>query len=336
MGIEMSSNWNGQFLQKRYTEKYGFNDTNSYLRILEWLNDVQMDIQSSHSWPFLKFKMKKQIVLGDQEIDISPQIPSVPSINLVAGGSISPGIVLSKVTFVIFDETLNVRNSLESEASQVSGSVITNVSGNGSVTISNLDIYNGDVAVKPNVFWRRVYLSVAGGNFYLAAEIQDNTTTSVTITANPSSVIEPPEYSMVSCIAGENPLVERSGIMLYENKLQDLIQFDPTLRAGGTPQYYSRTTPTKILLYPKPSATYTLSYWVYRIPSRIYADSTIPLQIHPALKEVLDAGITWKFYEYKDSDGQESKKLNYEARKSDAKGIIGRTGGQAMTVKVVC
>ena len=41
MGIEMSSNWNGQFLQKRYTEKYGFNDTNSYLRILEWLNDVQ-------------------------------------------------------------------------------------------------------------------------------------------------------------------------------------------------------------------------------------------------------------------------------------------------------
>ncbi len=332
----MSSTFNGLALQQKYVDKYGFSDSKSYTRILEWINSVQDDIQASHAWPFLKIKIKKQIVLGDQEIDISPQIPVAPTLALLAGGAISAGDVLAKVSFVIFDESGKIQQSIESEAGPSSNTVTTDVSGNGSVTVTGVDVYNGDTTVKPNVFWRRIYLSVAGGNFYLAATIQDNTTTTVAITTNPASVIEPTEYTMVSCMAGEDPLVERAGICLYENKLQDLIKFDPTLRAGGTPQYYCRTGPTKVLLYPKPSSTYTLSYWVYRIPARIYADATIPLQLHHALKEALDAGVTWKFYEYKDTDGQESKKLNYEARKADAKGIVGRLGGQAPTVKVIC
>lgn len=332
----MSSTWNGQALQVRYSQKYGFSDSTSLVRVLEWLNDVQDDIQACHSWPFLKFKMKKQVISGDQEIDISPQIPSACTIAALAGGSITTSSVCYvKVTFLLFDESGKEINSLESEPS-IASNAITVSGSNLSLTITGIATYNGTATVKPTVIHRRIYLKVGSAAYFLSSVITDNTTTTKTATVVPTSVVEPPEYSLVSVLAGEDPFIEGSGTTLNQNKLDDLLKYDPNLTASGVPNYYARISPTKIMIYPKPSATYTLSYWVYRIPARIFADADRPIQLYHALKESLDAGVTWKFYEYKDQDGQESKKINYEMRKQDAKGVVGRSGGMALTVKAVC
>jgi hypothetical protein len=133
-----------------------------------------------------------------------------------------------------------------------------------------------------------------------------------------------------------DPIIEGSGNFLNENSLDDILKYDPGLTSTGTPYYYARVTDNKIMLYPRPSSSYTLSYWVYRIPSRIFADTERPIQLHPSLKEALDAGVVWKGYEDKDQDGQESKKVNYQRLRDESKGIFGRSGGQSLTVKRVC
>lgn len=332
----MSSTFNGSALQTRFAQKYGFSDSTSLLRVLEWMNDIQVDIGSSYNWPFLKFKMKKQIVSGDHEVDLSPQIPTAPTIALLAGGSITAdSAVYLKTTFVIFDETGREVNSLESEPSGASNTV-TPTGANLSLTVTAIDTYDGTTTVRPYTIHRRLYLKIGSAAYFLAKTIEDNTTTTTTITVTPTSVVEPPEYSLVSCLATEDPFIENSGLSLYEYKIDELLKYDPNFTSTGLPQYYARVTPTKILLHPRPSSTYTISYWVYRLPSRIFADTDRPLQLHPSMKEVLEAGITSKFYEYKDSDGQESKKNNYEVLKNDARGMFGRTNGRAMSVKVVC
>lgn len=300
------------------------------------INDIQDDIQVSHSWPQFKMKIKKQVVSGEQEIDISPQIPSAATIALLAGGSITTAsAVYVKVTFVLFDETGKEYGSIESEPS-VASNTVTVSAGNLSLTVTAIDTYDGTSTVKPTVIHRRIYLKVGTAAYFLSKTLEDNTTTSTTITVVPTSVCEPPEYSLVSLLAGEDPIIEGSGVALYENKMDDLLKYDPNFTSTGLPTYYARLNSTKIFLYPRPSSSYTLSYWIYKIPSRIFADTDRAIQLPHELKEVLDAGMVWKFYEDKDSDGQESKKMNYEARKQDAKGIAGRSGGQALSVKVVC
>lgn len=329
------STWNGLSIQDEFSRKYGFRDSAGKARVLSWINDIQKDISSSHKWPFLRFKMKKQVVLGDQEISIAPQIPSKPTVALTAGGSLTDATVYKvKVTFVLFDESGREIDSLESEPSNASDSVTT-TTGNQTITLTDLDLYDGASTVKPTTIHRRIYLKLGTGNYLLAKTIEDNTTVTTTITADTASVIQPPEYCLVSCMSGD-PIIEGSGNWLTENALDDILKYDPGLTSTGTPYYYARVTDEKIMLYPRPSSTYTLSYWVYRIPSRVFADSDRPIQLHPALKEVLDAGVVWKGYEDKDQDGQESKRSNYERIRDSSKGVFGRSGGQAMTVKRVC
>lgn len=331
----MSSNWNGLALQTKYVRKYGFRDDAAKARILAWINDIQKDISSSHKWPFLRFKMKKQVVLGDQEISIAPQIPSIPTIALNTGGSLTVDTIFKvKVTFVLFDESGREVESLESEPCDASSSVTTS-SGNQTIDVSGIDLYDGVSTVKPVTIHRRIYLKEGTGPYYLAATLTDNTTTIVSISAVTSSIYEPPEYALVSCMSGD-PIVENSEISLSENSLDEILKYDPGLTSTGTPYYYARVTDDKIMLYPRPSSTYTLSYWVYRIPSRIFADTDRPIQLQAALEEVLEAGVVWKSYEDKDQDGQESKKENYKRIRDESKGIFGRTGGKAMTVKRVC
>lgn len=331
----MSSTWNGLALQNELVRKYGFRDDAAKLRILKWMNDIQKNISSSHDWSFLRFKMKKQVVLGDQEISIAPQIPSRPTVIASAGGALTTDTAYSvKVTFVLFDESGREVESLESEPCD--GTTAVAVTGSSlSLSLTNIDTYDGNSSVKPTTIYRRIYLKKGTAAYFLAQTIEDNTTTIATISADTTSVIEPPEYSLVAYMSGD-PIIEGSGNWLTESSLDEITKYDPGLLSTGTPYYYARTTDDKILLYPKPSVTYTLSYWVYRIPSRIFADADRPIQLHPSLEDALIAGVIWKSYEDKDQDGQESKKNNYERMRDESKRIFARAGGQAMTVKRVC
>jgi hypothetical protein len=509
----MSSTWTGSALRTRYAQKYGYTDTTNLARVLEWMNEIQDDMCSEFDWSFLKMKMKRSVVAGEQEIDISPQVPTAPILVLLAGGSLTAdSAVYVKVTFVLFDESGKEFASIESEPS-IASNTVTPITGSLSLTIIGIDTFDGSTSVQPARIHRRLYLKQGSGDFVLAKTLTDNVTTTTTITANPTSLIEPPEHSMIECMSGEDPVIELSGRTLYESKLDDILKYDPNLTATGVPQYYARTAKNKIFLYPKPSGSLaadfvyasgvtasgrdirqdvtvtlnqlntlsvfakagtanfislqisnasnatnnvlaefnladgtisvaainsgtatgavasisahpdgwyecslsgiadvtgtdvrsrigvretsgsvvvtdglglymwgaylgvngpfksnlftfpndfdnaawvksntavtenavaspdtalTLSYWIKKRPARIFADTDRVIQLPADLKPVLDAGVTWKGYEYKDSDGQETKLSNYTVLR-DAAGIKAkRTGGQAMKVKVVC
>lgn len=332
----MSSNWNGSALRTNLSQEAGFTDSTSLARTLRYINEIQEDIASAYFWPNLKFKMKKLIAASTQEVDLSPQIPSAPTLAALAGGSLTAdSACLVKVTFVLFDESGREFSSIESEPSAVSNSV-TPTGANLSLTVSAIDTYDGSTSVKPTTIHRRIYLSQAAGDYKLAKTIEDNTTTTTTITANQTSTIEPPDQSMIEMLSHEDPIIELSGRTLYQEKLDNILKYDPNLSSSGTPIYYARVAPNKIILYPKPSAELTLSYWVRRRPSRIFAEADRAVQLDPALKNVLNMGVAWKWDFYKRDQDHPLTFDQYDAMKSKAINDKGKTGGQFSTVKVVC
>lgn len=332
----MSSTWNGSALRTRLAEKNGFSDTRSLERTLEYMNEVQRDIADHGSWPTFKFKMKKLVAAGTQELDVSPQVPSAPVLAALAGGSLPTATAYRvKTTFVLFDEGGQEMYSLESEPSAQSNE-ITTAGTDLSLTVSAIDTYDGVATVVPTTIHRRIYLKKATGDWLLAKTLEDNTTTTTTITADTTSVIEPPTESMIKELSPEDPTIDSSGRSLRENNLNDILRYDPFNTSRGTPEAYARTGKTKIRLYPPPSTAITLSYWVYRYPCRIFADTARVVQLPESLKPVFDAGVTWKFYEYKDSDGQESKLANYEGLKVKFLGKYAAPSGQFGTIKRVC
>lgn len=332
----MSSTWNGSALRTNYTQEAGFSDSSSLARTLRYMNEIQKDISSGFNWPNLKFKMKKLVSANEQEIDLSPHIPSALTLAALAGGSLTTAVACTaKVTFVLFDEAGKEYGSIESEPGVASNS-ITPATTDLSLTVSAIPLYSGSTSVKPTTIHRRIYLKQGTGDYLLAKTIEDNTSVTTTITANPSSTIEPPENSMVDRMSSESPFVELNGRTLTEVKLEDILQFDPNLSTSGTPDCYARISPSKIFVYPKPSASFTLSYWVYRRPSRIFADTDRAIQLDPSLESVFEVGVNWKWYKYKQEGDWKFMFELYERMKSDAKQEKVKTNGQAMKVKVVC
>lgn len=300
------------------------------------MNEVQKDLCSSHRWANLKFKMKKEVAIGVQELDVSPQIPSAPTLALLAGGSITAdSAVYVKVTFVLFDETGKELGSIESEPS-VASNTVTPTGANLSLTLTALDLYDGSTSVKPITIHRRIYLKVGSGDYILNKTIEDNTTTTTTITAETTSTIEPPEQSMIDVMGVEDPVIQLSSINLNEIKMEDVLRTDPGLSATGTPQSYVRISPTRIFLYPRPSVAITLSYWVYKRPAKMFADTDRAIQIDPDLEAVFEIGVDWKWFKYK-QDGDWINMFNlYKELKTEAINDKVKTGGLATTIKRVC
>lgn len=334
--FHMASVWNGKELQEYYTEEAGYSDSRALTRTLKFLNEIQNDIASGADWPNLKFKLKKLIKRGTQRVDVSPQIPEAPAIQISAGGALTGAQAYRvKVTFVIFDEEGQEFSSIESEPSSPSNEVIP-TDENLQILVTNIPSYEGSSNISPNIIHRRVYLKQGTGPYLLAATLTDNDANQVTIAANPSSTIEPPEQSMVEHLASEDITLSIGSFTLKEQSLDEIQQYDPGLTATGTPQYYARISETKILIYPKPSTNVTLTYWVKRRPSRIFPDAERALQINRSLESVIDVGVNWKWMKYKqDSEWMTMYNL-YEDMKSKAKAEKIQKGGKFSKVKVVC
>lgn len=332
----MSSNWNGSALRTVYTNDAGFTDSTSLARTLRFMNEIQKDICTGKFWPNLRMKLKKEIASGIQELDISPQIPSAPTIAITAGGALTAdSACYVKVTFAIFDESGKEINSIESEPS-VASNTVTPTGSDLTLSLSAIDTYDGLTTVRPTTIHRRIYLKQGTGDYVLAKTLEDNTTTTTTVAANSTSTIEPPELSLVEQMAGEDPVIEASGVKLALCKLDEILAYDPNLSSTGTPAYYARISPTKIFLYPRPSAATTISYWVHKHPARIFADTGRAIQLDSSLETVFSLGVAWKWDHYKRDQDWTTSYSFYEDMKEKARGEKVKIGGQAPKVKVVC
>lgn len=334
----MASTWQGENLRNRFAEKLGDTSTAFKARTLEWINDVQEDICGAYNWPFLRFKMKKLVAVGTVELDLSPEIPAAPSVAIAAGGSLTDASVYDfKCTFVLFDESGKEENSIESEPSPASGTV-TASGANLQANLTAIPVMGGSTSVKPVTIWRRIYMRKTTGStvgiFALVATIQDNTTTTLSVTANTSSTIEPPEYSMISVLSDDDPFIELSGRVLSQTTVDRIKSYDPS-GSSGTPQDYARLGRERIVLYPAPSSAFTLSYYVYKRPARVFAEADRAIHMPPEMKAVLEAGVSWKGAEYRDRDGMMGKYELYEAMRLKAVSNFKRVNGKFGQVRDV-
>ena len=329
----MSATLTGSALLTRFYQKYGLDDTTSQARVLEWINEVLLDISHEHPWDFLKFRLKKSVSSGEQWVDLSPQIPAAPSAAIAAGGSLTDGSTYAvKVTFLLFtDSGAREFDSIESQPSAAS-STVTGTAANKTINLTAIPTYTDAAAHAPTTIHRRVYLSKDSGAFILSSTITDNTTTTLSITSESSSVIEPPEFPMVDRMAAEDIFLITQGYQLRKTTKDEILKQDPGLSSTGTPTHYARDG-RKAFLWPRPSATLTISYFVIKRPSYIFNDSSRVVQLEPFLKPALDAGVVWKGYEYKDQDGQESKRSNYDDAISRAKNMSQKEYGKFLSVQ---
>lgn len=330
------SGWNGKDLVDSYTDDAGYSDSAAKARTLKYINEIQRDICSSNNWANLKFKLKKLIKEGTRQFDVSPQIPEAPVLRVMPDGELASGVEYSvKVTFVAFDESEQEYSSIESEPSEAS-KVITPTDGNIKIQVLNISTYDGDCEVSPLVFHRRIYLKHGNGTYKLAGTIKENDSNSFNISALPSSIIEPPERSMVENLSAEDLGIQIGSVTLTEEKLDNIQKYDPGMTSVGAPRYYARISETKVLIYPRPSQDTTVSYWVKRRPSTVFADKERPVQMSQSLENVLEVGVSSKWLRHKqDSDWTTMHNL-YKELKSEAKAEKVKKGGQALTVKVVC
>lgn len=325
-------NWSGAYLVTRLSEKLGDTSTKYKLRVLEWINDIQDDVMSDGEfWGFLKIKLKKVIAENTNEISLAPQIPGAPTAAVAAGGALAAGSYKVKVAFLIFDETSIYKNSIESEPSEESAAAVI-APGNLTLALTGIDLFEGDAEVFPKKIWRRIYISKDGGNFYLAAEIEDNTTTVLNINAAYDvTVIEPVTESPVLKLSKEGPWVHGQGWKPKEETLDYLLSFNQN-STSGNPYSYSRLHGDRIMLYPRVSAESLIEYYAIKRPRRIF-DNSDTLQIPLELRNVIEAGVTWKHYEYFDRDGQETKKENYDIEIKKAIEKFASPGGRSLRIR---
>jgi hypothetical protein len=183
---------------------------------------------------------------------------------------------------------------------------------------------------EPEVIKRKVYLSKDSGSWLLYATINNNSDTTISITADTTSVFESPDLDYIKEIDGDPYFSDAAGRSLINAEKHDIILSQAGNIPSGTPCYYDLVNNDKLILSPKPSATLVLNFYYFRNPPKIFADVTsIPI-LPPRFKKILRAAVIAIGYEYDDADGQESKRNNYEQIVSREKNTLirNKTGSQ--------
>lgn len=293
--------WNGADFIDELAAKLSDTSSAFEARILIWLNDGVKDIASRHTWSFLRVKGKKTLTVDQSEQDLSLGTPSAPTLAALAGGSLTAGTEY-KVRVTFYESSTKHESVGGTESSGITPS-----GGDLSITLTNIP-----VSSDPLVTARKIYVSEAGGAYYLYATIENNTATTSTITAEPTSTETPPDEHSIRCLEGD-PFIETNRVLEYRPRTQMVLESGGNFNHSGTPHWWADIQEEKILIYPRPSSALVLSFYYSRIPRRVYNSTSSPIELPEWLKPDLERYVVWRGYEYRDRDGQESKFDNYES-----------------------
>lgn len=319
----MSRAWNGKALVDELSALLGDTSTTFKTRLLGWANDVIFDISTRHDWGHHLVKGKRLIAMGEEVHSLEIPAPLAPRITLKEGGNLTSGTDYSAlITFI-------QSNGVESLAGKASAVVTT--------LVTQVSFLLEDIPTSPDplVSKRRVYVKKGDEPFFLHSEIDDNFTGSLTITTNATSEVEPPDYESIRRLKG-SPFFETSpSIYLTYKDIDQMRLIAQGQWSQGNPEFFSPLEANSVSLYPIPAQDMELSFNYYRNPHKLYYSIDSQPDLPIALKPALKAGIISYGYEYRDRDGQEIKKANYENAIVDAINRGGRVANIEYTIRDV-
>lgn len=317
----MTRRWNS----KAFIDQMGqrlWDDTTAFQdKIIRWANETMDDIASRQPLEHFKIQVKKLMPVSKGNLSLHLEKAGAPSVAASgSGNSLTDGSSYKvSVTFLIWDD--ESRNYIESEQGTESAAVA--IASGEQIDISSIPTYSGDTSSEPATIWRRIYISelASGATAYAepfySQDIKDNTTTTATITADPTSTITPPSDSEVDQLSNDVLYFAAYNKYLVKQNQNQVKRFDPNSSNSGSPDAYDNNGPFNIFIYPQLSssattAQRTLVYSVYRRPHEIFYDVTRDIDLPIVFRRALIAGIDARAYEYRDRNGKESKWLNYE------------------------
>lgn len=297
-------------LQTEFATLLGDTTTAFKSKVLVWMNDIEQEISASHKWAFLRCKGTKTLTASTEIQSLSFATPSAPTAVLASGGSLTQTTTYYvKVSY--YDSIYDVEGTASSATSG-----ITTSSTNKTINLSAIPT-SSDTQVNA----RRIYLSTDNSTFYLYSTISDNTTTTLSITADTTSTVVPETEKYIRELDGDPYTANANGWLRYLPGAQFNYLYS-TSSSEGTPDTWSDFTQDKIRLYPMPSSAIALSFYFYKKPRGLYAagSTTIPV----LLKDVFEAGVEYKGYKYRDRDGYATKEQIYRMKLKKAIEDFGR------------
>lgn len=313
-------------------------------RILGWANEIQDDLISEIPLDEYKFRLKKLLPLEQEIISLSVEKPSAPTTALASGGLLTEdSSYKAYVSFLIWDEDL--RDYIESEIGPA-GTERTATASDKTINLTDIPTFSGDTTVKPATIYRRIYLATKAdgetsyGEPFFLEDITDNTTTTLSITSEPTSTRTPVSDCEIDQISSDSPFFLGSSRSLERIDMARLRSWNPSYSESNTPYYFDYVGTKKINLYPRLTSSATTSertlvYHVHRRPHEIFYDVDCEIDLPIAAKKALYQGIVWKGYDFRDRDGVQTQLQNYEEMKKQLKNKLTRQRNRPGVVRDV-
>lgn len=282
----------------------GDTSTGFKTRVLGWINDICRDIASKHNWPQLYFFGSKYIQNTNEEQSLLIAEPSAPAATASAGGSLTASTTYSVA--VTFYQGASKTQSRKSTPVNVS----TDVS-NKTISLTNIPVSSDPLATA-----RKIYLSKAGGKFYLYSTINDNVTTTASITADTTSTFTPPDFDYIREVIG-NPNIQNTRQLEYRPYDQLKLLFAQNFSIS-TPSYWASRGEDRLVMYPRANIGTVVNFSYQKVPNEVFADADSEIELPITLKIVLKQGVKWLGSEYRDRDDQFIQAQKYESALGDA------------------
>lgn len=315
-------------------------------KVIGWINEVQDMLVQEIRIPHFRIQLKKLLPTEQETINLSPEIPGAATAVLSAGGSLVEDSVYKVITtFLIYDD--DGKRYIESEAGTES-SELTATAVNATIDLTNIPVYSGDTSVNPLTIYRRVYLAIkADGESefadpILVQTIQDNSTTTLSISSEPSSTVTPPSDTEIDELSSEQMTWATGSGYLRREDRSSVRRYSPstTNTTSDTPYVFDYEGNDSIFLWPPLSsesstAQRTLIYWVYRRPHEVFYESSRKVDLPISFKRALKAGVKWLGYDHRDREGYRSREDIFEKEKAKLIRKYNRSKGRPTTVRDV-